>query len=106
SAHFCTCFDQLYWDETMPGVPSNKSCERCKQKHLKCDETRPKCRRCSNAGVECPGYTQLHKFIDQGPTLRRRFAPYKGTNSNPGTASRSDNVRNGTLFSCQLVLNF
>ncbi|KAJ5998294.1 hypothetical protein N7451_006104 [Penicillium sp. IBT 35674x] len=61
----------------MPGVPSNKACERCKKRHLKCDETRPHCQRCITAGVECPGYVQTRKFIDQGATVRRRYAPYQ-----------------------------
>ncbi|KAE8148903.1 hypothetical protein BDV25DRAFT_157310 [Aspergillus avenaceus] len=66
----------------MPGVPSNKACERCKKRHLKCDETRPKCQRCINAGVECPGYVQMRKFIDQGASVRRRYAPYHENNPN------------------------
>ncbi|KAL3486562.1 hypothetical protein BJX62DRAFT_246685 [Aspergillus germanicus] len=61
----------------MPGVPSNKSCERCKKRHLKCDEGRPQCQRCVGAGVECPGYVQTRKFIDQGASVRRRYAPYQ-----------------------------
>ncbi|KAL5355041.1 hypothetical protein BJX96DRAFT_140562 [Aspergillus floccosus] len=61
----------------MPGVPSNKACERCKKRHLKCDETRPGCQRCANAGVECPGYVQTRKFIDQGASVRKRYAPYQ-----------------------------
>ncbi|KAL2858552.1 hypothetical protein BJY01DRAFT_201333 [Aspergillus pseudoustus] len=61
----------------MPGVPSNKSCERCKKRHLKCDEARPQCQRCVAAGVECPGYVQTRKFIDQGASVRRRYAPYQ-----------------------------
>ncbi|KAJ5483045.1 hypothetical protein N7539_006491 [Penicillium diatomitis] len=61
----------------MPGVPSNKACERCKKRHIKCDEIRPQCQRCINAGVECPGYSQTRKFIDQGATVRRRYAPYQ-----------------------------
>ncbi|PYH70538.1 Zn(II)2Cys6 transcription factor [Aspergillus vadensis CBS 113365] len=65
----------------MPGVPSNKACERCKKRHLKCDETRPSCQRCTNAGVECPGYVQTRKFIDQGASVRRRYAPYQQENS-------------------------
>ncbi|KAL2869717.1 Zn(II)2Cys6 transcription factor domain-containing protein [Aspergillus lucknowensis] len=68
----------------MPGVPSNKSCERCKKRHLKCDEARPQCARCVSAGVECPGYVQTHKFIDQGASVRRRYAPYQGSPTRPG----------------------
>ncbi|PWY94623.1 hypothetical protein BO94DRAFT_280104 [Aspergillus sclerotioniger CBS 115572] len=69
----------------MPGVPSNKACERCKKRHLKCDETRPNCQRCTNAGVECPGYVQTRKFIDQGASVRRRYAPYRDSDSKRGT---------------------
>ncbi|KAJ5135947.1 hypothetical protein N7448_004501 [Penicillium atrosanguineum] len=71
----------------MPGVPSNKACERCKKRHMKdqCDETRPHCQRCTGAGVECPGYVQTRKFIDQGASVRRRYAPYQEVHSRAGT---------------------
>ncbi|KAJ5814545.1 hypothetical protein N7474_006322 [Penicillium riverlandense] len=75
----------------MPGVPSNKACERCKKRHLKCDETRPGCQRCIAAGVDCPGYVQMRKFIDQGASVRRRYAPYQEShpkNVNVSTASK------------------
>ncbi|KAJ5116966.1 hypothetical protein N7456_001314 [Penicillium angulare] len=74
----------------MPGVPSNKACERCKKKHLKCDETRPHCQRCTTAGVDCPGYVQTRKFIDQGATVRRRYAPYQDPHSKTGHVSNSE----------------
>ncbi|KAL4923714.1 uncharacterized protein BDV17DRAFT_276407 [Aspergillus undulatus] len=67
----------------MPGVPSNKACKRCKKRHLKCDETHPKCQRCTDAGVDCPGFPQTRKFIDQGESVRRRYAPYPGNASQP-----------------------
>ncbi|OQD60938.1 hypothetical protein PENPOL_c019G01480 [Penicillium polonicum] len=73
----------------MPGVPSNKACERCKKRHLKCDETRPHCQRCTTAGVECPGYVQTRKFIDQGATVRRRYAPYQEPHPRPGSSFNS-----------------
>ncbi|KAJ5260874.1 hypothetical protein N7524_008507 [Penicillium chrysogenum] len=76
----------------MPGVPSNKACERCKKRHLKCDETRPHCQRCTTAGVECPGYVQTRKFIDQGATVRRRYAPYQEPHPKPGSAFSSSKV--------------
>ncbi|GKZ75905.1 hypothetical protein AnigIFM56816_003363 [Aspergillus niger] len=38
------------------------------------------CQRCTNAGVECPGYVQTRKFIDQGASVRRRYAPYQESN--------------------------
>ncbi|KAJ5917741.1 hypothetical protein N7454_010116 [Penicillium verhagenii] len=74
----------------MPGVPSNKACERCKKRHLKCDETRPHCQRCTSAGVECPGYVQTRKFIDQGATVRRRYAPYHSGRGETDTSRTSD----------------
>ncbi|KAJ5679917.1 hypothetical protein N7462_008161 [Penicillium macrosclerotiorum] len=73
----------------MPGVPSNKACERCKKRHLKCDETRPHCQRCATAGVECPGYVQTRKFIDQGATVRRRYAPYQEPHAKLGTTANA-----------------
>ncbi|KAE8393511.1 C6 finger domain protein [Aspergillus alliaceus] len=76
----------------MPGVPSNKACERCKKRHLKCDETRPKCQRCMNAGVECPGYVQTRKFIDQGASVRRRYAPYQESHSKPHTSRGAEST--------------
>ncbi|OJJ82622.1 Zn(II)2Cys6 transcription factor domain-containing protein [Aspergillus glaucus CBS 516.65] len=74
----------------MPGVPSNKACERCKKRHLKCDEARPSCQRCVNAGVECPGYVQTRKFIDQGATIRRRYAPYQEYHPRSGAHKEND----------------
>ncbi|GAB1197651.1 hypothetical protein APSETT444_006952 [Aspergillus pseudonomiae] len=65
----------------MPGVPSNKACERCKKRHLKCDEARPKCQRCTNAGVDCPGYVQTRKFIDQGASCFRDGVSYQQATS-------------------------
>ncbi|GFF55529.1 hypothetical protein CNMCM6936_005643 [Aspergillus lentulus] len=76
----------------MPGVPSNKACERCKKRHLKCDETRPSCQRCTNAGVECPGYVQTRKFIDQGASVRRRYAPYSEAHSKPHATKSKEGV--------------
>ncbi|GIC87611.1 Zn(II)2Cys6 transcription factor domain-containing protein [Aspergillus udagawae] len=76
----------------MPGVPSNKACERCKKRHLKCDETRPSCQRCTNAGVECPGYVQTRKFIDQGASVRRRYAPYSETHPKPHAAKSKEGL--------------
>ncbi|KAL4984173.1 hypothetical protein BDW68DRAFT_167518 [Aspergillus falconensis] len=70
----------------MPGVPSNKACERCKKRHLKCDDTRPHCQRCADAGVECPGFVQTRKFIDQGASVRRRYAPYQETGAKNSNA--------------------
>ncbi|OJJ49496.1 hypothetical protein ASPZODRAFT_112512 [Penicilliopsis zonata CBS 506.65] len=82
----------------MPGVPSNKACERCKRRHMKCDEGRPGCQRCATAGVECPGYVQTRKFIDQGASVRRRYAPYEsGHSSSTGSSKEKTPPQHGII---------
>ncbi|KAB8256297.1 hypothetical protein BDV32DRAFT_97146 [Aspergillus pseudonomiae] len=83
----------------MPGVPSNKACERCKKRHLKCDEARPKCQRCTNAGVDCPGYVQTRKFIDQGASVRRRYAPYQEGHTKLHTSKGTETATSERLLS-------
>ena len=39
--------------------------------------------------MECPGYVQTRKFIDQGATVRRRYAPYQDVNTKSGHTSKS-----------------
>ncbi|OQE29369.1 hypothetical protein PENSTE_c002G08132 [Penicillium steckii] len=57
----------------MPANPLKKSCGRCKKKHDKCDKAIPHCRQCIAAGVECPGYDQIRKFIDGGVSIKRHY---------------------------------
>ncbi|KAE8151065.1 hypothetical protein BDV25DRAFT_139222 [Aspergillus avenaceus] len=40
----------------MPKVRSG--CATCKIRHVKCDETRPSCQRCTRTGRQCPGYPE------------------------------------------------
>ncbi|RDW59099.1 hypothetical protein BP5796_12023 [Coleophoma crateriformis] len=42
------------------------ACYACKQRHKKCDETRPSCLRCSRAHRQCPGYNASRelKFVN------------------------------------------
>ncbi|KAJ5383756.1 hypothetical protein N7517_001667 [Penicillium concentricum] len=37
----------------MPGVPSSRACEGCRQQKKKCDELKPKCSRCTRARIPC-----------------------------------------------------
>ncbi|KAI9035530.1 C6 zinc finger domain protein [Aspergillus affinis] len=37
------------------GKPST-GCQICRQRHIKCDETRPHCKACVRTGRSCPGY--------------------------------------------------
>ncbi|CZR44727.1 uncharacterized protein FPRO_14480 [Fusarium proliferatum ET1] len=36
---------------------SRHGCSKCKEKRVKCDQRRPGCKRCEDAGSSCPGYT-------------------------------------------------
>ncbi|KAL2267259.1 hypothetical protein VTJ83DRAFT_4536 [Remersonia thermophila] len=37
---------------------SRSGCRTCKARRLRCDETKPTCRNCTQKGLECPGYQQ------------------------------------------------
>ncbi|KAF1992415.1 hypothetical protein K402DRAFT_321226 [Aulographum hederae CBS 113979] len=41
---------------------SRLGCQTCKQKRLKCDETKPFCVNCRNRGLRCPGYEKKLKW--------------------------------------------
>ncbi|KAK3291422.1 uncharacterized protein B0H64DRAFT_348602 [Chaetomium fimeti] len=40
----------------------SRGCLRCRQRKVKCDETRPSCRRCLIYGKPCTGYTDQFQF--------------------------------------------
>ncbi|RAL60230.1 hypothetical protein DID88_000010 [Monilinia fructigena] len=42
------------------GPRSKTGCSTCKQRRVKCDETKPECIRCQNLGRECGGYAPEH----------------------------------------------
>ncbi|KAH8687345.1 hypothetical protein BGZ60DRAFT_510060 [Tricladium varicosporioides] len=45
-----------------PHFKVRTGCGMCKARHLKCDETRPACKKCAGAGYDCDGYdTSLKK---------------------------------------------
>ncbi|PLB47792.1 hypothetical protein P170DRAFT_385739 [Aspergillus steynii IBT 23096] len=53
---------------------SRSGCQRCKQRHIKCDERVPFCGPCLKRGFSCPGYRQPMKwrYLDaSGQSLRR-----------------------------------
>ncbi|KAJ5103388.1 hypothetical protein N7532_003917 [Penicillium argentinense] len=57
----------------MVGVPKSKGCQTCIQRRVKCDLVRPECSQCQRYGVDCPGYSRPHKFMDEGERLHQRF---------------------------------
>ncbi|KIW54863.1 hypothetical protein PV05_07195 [Exophiala xenobiotica] len=47
-------------------------CMKCKDRHVKCDETKPGCLRCAKASIKCPGYNTPVARIFEIPA-RPRF---------------------------------
>ncbi|KAK4493648.1 hypothetical protein PRZ48_014833 [Zasmidium cellare] len=45
-------------------------CSLCRQRHVKCDETKPDCNRCLRLGRACPGYRDTCGIIIQDVTAR------------------------------------
>ncbi|ETN39425.1 uncharacterized protein HMPREF1541_05648 [Cyphellophora europaea CBS 101466] len=60
------------------GVKATKSrngCQRCKARRLKCDEAKPKCKRCTEKGISCPGYARDFKWSSKYEVLRTPTDP-------------------------------
>ena len=55
-----------------PHTKSRKGCLTCKTRHLKCDETQPKCLRCVKNGYKCDGYAR-HLPIEFWHPVPRNF---------------------------------
>ena len=47
-------------------------CRTCKEKRLKCDETKPVCQQCDKKGVQCEGYEKVLKWRPQEDTFRTK----------------------------------
>ena len=65
-------------------TPRSKGCRVCVQRRIKCDQTRPFCRRCIRANRQCPGFDTL-KFVDEGPGLRNM---YEGSDNEQAASQR------------------
>jgi hypothetical protein len=67
-------------------------CSTCKQRKVKCDETKPECLRCTKAGKLCGGYEELkpwlfepqvdldHETSSDASTKRHRLQATRSTN--------------------------
>ncbi|KAI1747219.1 hypothetical protein F4782DRAFT_448188 [Xylaria castorea] len=64
-------------------------CSTCRQRKVKCDETKPECNRCTSAGYKCDGYSQ--------PLIR-------GSHSENTTASRPSDIDKPSTSSVQAAL--
>ncbi|KAK4494507.1 hypothetical protein PRZ48_014805 [Zasmidium cellare] len=83
-------------------------CEKCRQRKVRCDEGKPRCNRCAEYGVACPGYRppaerDLH-FVDQTRHIARKSgselttaSPDK-TKHNIGTQFRWRNQFSGEII--------
>jgi len=59
-----------------PGHAS-KGCVNCKTRRIKCDETRPNCRKCVAGGRTCLGYRKMRRRIVKDPQDTSRFGSVK-----------------------------
>ncbi|KIH90210.1 c6 zinc finger domain containing protein [Sporothrix brasiliensis 5110] len=85
----------------MVGVPGKfKGCETCRLRRVKCDNTRPYCKKCHDTGRECAGYDRETVFIigtpqDGGrcsshpPRVVKPKTPATTTVNTPGNIGRS-----------------
>lgn len=74
-----------------PRKPRNKSfsgCWTCRAKHIKCDEAKPSCNRCQNAGIECEGYGVRISWASV-----RNPATFKGRTRRKSTRRASERLR-------------
>ena len=71
-------------------APRSTGCRACVRRKVKCDETRPSCKRCVKAGTQCPGFPQdLFKFVDETQDVSQRHAPPRRGREAPKAAESS-----------------
>lgn len=67
------------------GRPS-RACGACRERRVKCDETRPVCRKCIRTGRECPGYMTGFKLRDQTQETILKATMKRGRRGIPGAS--------------------
>ncbi len=81
------------------GMKTFSSCKTCRFRHLKCDEARPWCLRCTSAKLRCSGYPGYRATVhwrpvkgpsNYGNTLRSHSHPHLFVNSAASNASPSE----------------
>ncbi|SMR56775.1 unnamed protein product [Zymoseptoria tritici ST99CH_1E4] len=65
---------------------TERACDRCRERRVKCDKRLPACLRCEKLGKPCPGYDKKRKFVDEGITLRKK---YQATNERPSSSDQN-----------------
>lgn len=72
----------------MPGVPSGRGCNECRQIKKKCDQQKPACSRCRRLNLECVG-GGLRRFKFVEPALVRSGSSSQDSDANSSSTSRS-----------------
>ncbi|KUI71523.1 White-opaque regulator 1 [Cytospora mali] len=70
------------------GKPS-PGCFACRNRRIKCDTTRPECRKCRKRGWKCPGYRDLNalRIVDETQKQFTRFSGEKDQDDAPAAGS-------------------
>ncbi|KAI1495677.1 hypothetical protein F5X99DRAFT_414878 [Biscogniauxia marginata] len=75
----------------MVGVPGKyKGCNTCRARRVKCDNTRPFCKKCTDYGRECAGYERETVFIVGTPEEKGRCASHPPRNLQSSKRGQSD----------------
>ncbi|KAK1759946.1 hypothetical protein QBC47DRAFT_438281 [Echria macrotheca] len=78
----------------MPGVPSSRGCDACRQQKKKCDQLRPLCSRCARLEIPCTGSGQRrYRFLSQQPpTAASGRSSAAGSSMQPPTRAPSNQM--------------
>ncbi|EMC97336.1 hypothetical protein BAUCODRAFT_33056 [Baudoinia panamericana UAMH 10762] len=69
---------------------TERACDRCRERRVKCDKTIPACLRCEKLGKPCPGYDKKRKFVDETVSLRKKYQA--SPLGRPSGETNADNV--------------
>lgn len=77
---------------------AKRQCWACIKKRLVCDYTRPACKKCKSAGIDCPGYNQKKplKWLETGKVTSRKPPTRQGT----AAVSRKGKKNTSTSVTC------
>ncbi|KAK4446287.1 hypothetical protein QBC34DRAFT_411854 [Podospora aff. communis PSN243] len=77
----------------MPGVPSGRGCDACRQVKKKCDQANPECSRCTRLGISCVGSGQRRfKFVAVPERQSRGTGAEPSKRSVPSSTYRAESA--------------
>ncbi|KAI8717164.1 Zn(2)-C6 fungal-type domain-containing protein [Fusarium sp. LHS14.1] len=86
-----------------------RHCWECRRRRLVCDFTEPACKRCSNSGVECPGYSHVKpqrlKWLAPG-RVTSRSRKQKGPHSPSAPENDPGNKTNTMTKQREMIIAF